>query len=425
MTSSRLMASSLAAAGGAMVLAGPALGQPNFIEAATDAGLAMTHAPFQSAQWAIVVMTAGGAVGDFNNDGWQDLFVVSGGTEPDKLFINDGDGTFTDQAAAWGLTDQHRGVGAAVGDYNNDGWQDIYVTSLGLITAPVTTGAHRLYRNDAGTGFTEVAAAAGVNTTSTTQPDGFGSAFGDYDLDGDLDLFVAGWEFNSAGNRLFRNNGDGTFTDVTVAAGVLDLSVHGFAPHFVDMDGDRYPELLLAADFGTSRYFVNDGDGTFTDYTTESGTGLDGNGMGQAVGDINNDGLFDWYVSSIRTENTSLGTGNMLYLNLGGHSYTEISVAAGANDGGWGWGTVAVDLFHDGLVDLVETNGWPSDEWVNEQAKVFANNGDLTFDEIAPTCGFSHIGQGRGLVNFDADNDGDQDFVVFPTPSRWSTIATT
>ncbi len=190
MTSSKLMGSCLAAAGGAMVLAGPALGQLNFIEAATDAGLAMTHAPFQDTQW--FVMTAGGAVGDFNNDGWQDLFVIHGGTEPDKLFINDGDGTFTDQAAAWGLTDQHRGVGAAVGDYNNDGWQDIYVTSLG-ITASATTGAHRLYRNDAGTGFTEVAAAADVNTTSTTQPDGYGAAFGDYDLDGDLDLVVAGW----------------------------------------------------------------------------------------------------------------------------------------------------------------------------------------------------------------------------------------
>ena len=401
------------------LMAAPVLGQVPFTDATGEAGLTMTHSPHVYTQWGIVVMAAGGVVGDFDRDGWQDLFVISGGTVPDKLYVNNGDGTFTDEAAQWGLTDLHRGMAASVGDFNGDGWLDIYVTSLGEISAGPTTGAHRLYQNNGGTGFTEVAAAAGVNTTSPTIRDGFGSAFGDYDLDGDLDLFVAGWEQNSDGNRLFRNNGDGTFTDVTVAAGVYDPSVHGFSPRFVDMDGDRYPELLLTGDFGTSRYFVNNTDGTFTDQTGPSGTGLDGNGMGQAVGDINNDGLFDWYVTSILTVSPSKGvpgTGNMLYLNQGNHVYSEISVAAGVNDGGWGWGTVAVDINHDGRVDLLETNGWPAwpdDEFLNEQAKVFDNLGANTFSEIAALCSFNHTGQGRGLLNFDADNDGDQDFVVF------------
>ncbi len=369
-------------------------------------------------------MLGGGAIGDFNNDGFQDIFVLTGGENPDQLWINNGDGTFTDRAAAWGIAYKHMGVGTAVGDYNDDGWLDIFVTSVGPATGPLRPGAHLLYRNNGNGSFTDVAALAGVNQASTTIPDGFGAAFGDFDLDGDLDLIVVGWVRDSGGNRLFGNNGDGTFTDVTDDAGLGGLSdCRAFAPRFADMDGDRYPELLIAGDFGTSRYLINNTDGTFTDFTSGGGTGLDGNGMGATIADFNGDGLFDWYVTSIYTPASYLsgvpGTGNMLYMSQGNHVYTESSALAGVKDGGWGWGTVAVDFNHDGLIDIFETNGWLQDngpagpEWVNERCYVFQNLGGNNFSNVAFASGVRHSGQGRGLANLDYDNDGDQDVVIF------------
>ena len=190
----------------------------------------------------------GGAVGDFNRDTFPDVFYPAGGNSPDKLFINNGDGTFTDQAVAWGIDESHRSTAAAVGDYNRDGLLDIYVTSLGPDTGN-QTGYHKLYRNNGDDTFTDVAVAAGVNQSSATSADGWGAAWGDYDLDGDLDLAVAGWSTND-GNRLFRNNNDGTFTDVTDSVGLASLAgTNGFAPRFVDMDGDRYPEIIWIGRF--------------------------------------------------------------------------------------------------------------------------------------------------------------------------------
>ncbi len=362
-------------------------------------------------------MTAGGAVGDFNNDGWPDLFVIDGGGAPDRLFINNGDGTFTDEAASWGLTDTHYGSGAAVGDFNNDGHLDIYVTSFGLAGTGYNTGQHRLYRNSGAGSFTEVAFSAGVHESTSVTPDGFGAAFGDYDLDGDLDLFVCGWHEFSDGNRLFQNNGNETFSDVTVSAGVFDPDMHGFSPRFADMDGDCHPELLIAADYGTSHYYLNNADGTFTDITPASGTGLDTNGMGQCVGDFNRDGRLDWYVTSIfhDTMPNGLFTGNKLYYATADHLFDDVSVAMAVEDGGWGWGAEAVDVNNDGHVDIVETNGWDdqSDQWENERAKVFYNNAGTPYLDVALPCQLAHDLLGRGLVRLDYDKDGDQDIVIF------------
>ena len=262
-----------------------------------------------------------------------------------------------------------------------------------------------------------------MNMTSNYIADGFGAVFGDYDLDGDLDLVVVGWVLESGSNRLFENNGDGTFTDVTTKANLNGISdVRGFSPALIDMNGDRYPELLIAADFYTSRYLINNGDGTFTDITAGNGTGLDGNGMGSAIGDFNNDQILDWYVTSIYSPKSHLpnvpGTGNMLYMGQGMDFFEENSVPADVNDGGWGWGTVAVDINHDLRLDIVETNGWPcpngpgGSEWNNESCYVFLNLGGGNFTDVTALCGFDHTGQGRGLANLDYDNDGDQDIIV-------------
>ena len=384
----------------------------SFSDQTAFAGLTCTHTPPGGV--ASSPMLSGGSVADFNRDGFLDLFVVGGGGAADLLFINNGDGTFTDRAAAWQVDALHVGGGSAVGDFDRDGWVDLFVASHGP-PSNQGPGHHRLYRNTGHNSFTEVAALAGVQWASPTVGDGYSATFGDYDADGHLDLFVTSWMTGANGNRLFHNNRDGTFTDVTASAfgspTALD-SVHGFSAQFADMNGDRHPELLLAADFGTSRYFVNNGDGSFTDATAASGTGQDSNGMGQTLGDFDGDGRLDWYVTSIWSD-AGLHSGNMLYLNQGAHTYLESSVQRSVRNGGWGWGTVAADFDHDGDLDLAETNGWVTAEWFNEPSYLFLNNGTGSFFEASAAHGLNHIDAGRGLLHFDADNDGDQDLVIF------------
>ena len=359
-------------------------------------------------------MGGGGAAGDFDNDGDLDLFLIGGSAGVDKLYLNDGMGHFIDVGIFAGIARTHQGTGVAVGDYDNDGDLDIYVTSLG---PPVTRqpGRNVLYRNDGAVNgiptFTDVTNIAGVSTTSTSVGETFSASFGDYDLDGDLDLAVAGW---LGGSRLYRNNGDGTFTNVTTTAlSDTNMSViRGFAPRFVDIDGDRYPELLFVADFYTSQYFVNNQDGTFTNQTVSSGTGLDSNGMGNTFGDYNNDGVLDWYVSSRINHEQTTGSGNMLY--MGGpnaHVFEESSLTRGCNYGYWGWGVVSVDFNHDGALDLFETNGF-NGSFESDPSILFVNDGTGHFVDMTTQSGINDAGQGRGLINGDFDRDGDQDLIV-------------
>ncbi len=391
---------------------------PSFSDQTATAGISAVHAIPPGAPYP--PMVGGGAVGDFNNDGWQDLFILAGGMEADRLYINNQDGTFTDQAAAWGVDVIHQGAGASAGDYDGNGFLDIYTTSYCPVGMPPGPGYHRLYKNNGNGTFTEVAVQAGVNLAAPIA-DGFGSAFGDYDLDGDLDLAMSGWSNNVGGNRLFRNNGDGTFTNATSSLNYDVTLMQGFSPRFTDMDRDRFPELLFVSDHVTSRYFVNQRNGEFVDRTESSGTGIDLSGMGTTTGDFNGDGRIDWFVTAVFYGSNTTTRGNMLYMQIPPtevdrrpHRYVELSEQSNTSDGAWGWGTVAVDFNHDGFLDIGETNGWSPAPWTNQMNRLYMNNGDETFTDMAAASGFTFTGQGRGLANFDYDNDGDQDVVVFP-----------
>ncbi|MEZ6165127.1 MAG: CRTAC1 family protein [Phycisphaerales bacterium] len=400
-----------------MLVAGSAFAGQPLVSDQTDAvGLGTPHASLETT-FGVDFFTPGGAAGDFDNDGDQDLFIIGGSASSDQLYINDGSGSFTDQAAAWGVARVHKGSGAAVGDFDNDGWLDLMVTSLG----PASSYEYDysvLYRNNGDGTFTDVTATAGVGAGNNSfLADAMSPAFGDYDLDGDLDLAVAGWY---GGGSLYRNNGDGTFTDVTLTA--LDFNItgvsglRGYAPRFVDMDGDRYPELLFVADFETSKYFRNDGDGTFTNLTPGNGTGLDSNGMGNTFGDYNNDGIFDWYVTSRIGVNGIPGpgaSGNLLYMGTGTpHEFVEQSVSRGVNFGYWGWGALSIDIDHDGDQDIFATNGMSNAGLDMTPSRMYLNDGTGNFADIAAVCGMTDAGQGRGVIHADFDGDNDQDIVL-------------
>jgi hypothetical protein len=349
-------------------------------------------------------------VGDYDGDGWLDLYVVAGDVGANRLFRNRGDGTFQDVAAAAGVAlTGLLGCGPAFADWDGDGDQDLFVG--GIEKSPKC----KLFRNEGDGTFTDVTAASGMATGHDT----FSASFGDYDRDGDLDLATTHWGVNRSlsPQHLWRNNGNGTFTPVDAAAGLTDFGTlpldFSFAAIFADVNDDGWPDLLFASDFNTSRIWINDGDGTFTLSPT---TLTDENAMGSAVADYDNDGDLDWFVSCIWDPNqpTSrlLNTGNRLYRNDGGATFVNATDAAGVRLGYWGWAASFADLDNDGWLDLYHVNGWYHPTFVADPARLYHNDGDGTFTERATALGAAHPGQGRGLVCFDYDRDGDLDLFL-------------
>ncbi|HEX9793529.1 MAG TPA: CRTAC1 family protein [Planctomycetota bacterium] len=392
-----------------LVLAAPAVAQQaSFSDQTASAGLSFRHTIDPT--FGGNPMISGGAVGDFNNDGWSDIFVLGGGGREDALFISQQNGKFVDQAAAWGLNGLHLGAGAVAGDINGDGLEDLYVLSHGPAGQLPEPGHHKLLLNTGGA-FVDIGVSAGVNFSSVGTADGMSAAMGDYDLDGDLDICVASWVFQSGGNILYRNNGDLTFTDVTAAAGLNLIDQRGFVPSFVDMNDDRYPELLFIADFGTSEYWINDGDGTFSLPPSQPDRFWQLNGMGQTVADFDNDLDLDFYATSIWW-GAGTGTGNGMYWNDGNHVFQETAEASGVDAGHWGWGTVALDCENDGWLDIFETNGWQSQQFRDNPDVLFVNNHDQTFTEMAQAAGISHRTLGKGVMRLDYDQDGDEDLIA-------------
>lgn len=363
-------------------------------------------------------MMGAAAAGDYDNDGDPDLYCTLV-HQPNRLFRNNGDGTFTDVAATAGVDLNNRGAGAAWGDVNNDGWLDLYVMTF------KSTDRNYLYLNQGNGSFQEAALAYQVDLATVNNHYFSSAGFGDYDLDGDVDLLVLNW---LRINKLLRNDGD-VFSRVNNEIGLNLRLARGFAGSFADINNDGWPDLQVAADFGTSRLHVNRG-ATFEDTTVASSCGTDENGMGSTVADYDNDGDIDWFVTSVfdpaqtcATLSCGFGwTGNRLYRNEGGESFIDATDAAGVRDGRWGWGASFFDFDNDGWLDLAMTNGVivPHTEmetqFNDDPLRLWWNRGPgATMLDVAESTGFVDTRSGKGLLTFDYDLDGDEDVFITNT----------
>jgi hypothetical protein len=398
---------------------------------------------------------SGVALLDYDNDGWLDIYLLNGSTfsalkgkeaaPRAMLFHNNHDGTFTDVTDKAGVANERWGFGAVVGDYDNDGWPDIYVSNF---------GKNRLYHNNHDGTFTDVAEKAGVTLGGWST----GATWGDYDHDGFLDLFVPGYvkfdpenppiagkgnlpagycQFRGVAvmcgprglpgesDHLFHNNGDGTFTDVSVKAGVSDANgYYGLASVFVDVDDDGWLDLLVANDSVPKYLYRNKHDGTFEDISYISGFALNDEGreqasMGIAVGDYNRDGKVDFCITNFSDDY------NTLYRNDGEASFTDVSHAAGIANVTipfLGWGTGFLDFDNDGLLDLFFANGhvYPGvdkQDWGTTWAQrplLFRNVDGKKFSEVtaATGSGLAVVVSARGAAFGDLFNDGHIDVVM-------------
>ncbi len=386
----------------------------------------INHVQNQGPGFGQLVMAGGAAAGDYDNDGLVDIFVTRLDA-PDILYRNKGDGTFEDVSTAAGFTASLPTNGPAWGDIDNDGDLDLYTTSGG-------DTRFYMYINDGAGHFTEQAVSRGAEVTGAVRY-GQSVSMGDYDGDGYLDIHTNDWgnEIVNSTSRLLRNLGDanpGHFEDVTAAAGVdvyrpsaffgggTDTKTYRFSSTFTDLDRDGYPDLAIAADFTTSQVFWNNGDGTFTDGTLAANVGTGEDAMGLAIGDYDGDGLLDMFTTNLVNVPGEIDdhNGNRLYRNNGDRTFTDQTDVAGVRNSGWSWGTTFLDHDNDGDQDLAITNGWP---FSFDRSRLFQNdNGVFTDISIASgitdgVCPCSSTGdQGRGLLSFDYDNDGDLDIFI-------------
>ncbi|HWS53794.1 MAG TPA: CRTAC1 family protein [Pyrinomonadaceae bacterium] len=415
-----------------------------FTDATERAGVNFTHVSSPEKRYIVESMSGGVALIDFDNDGLPDIFLVnsltvdlarSKGRSRSALYRNNGDGTFKDVTERAGVGDVGWGMGAAVADYDNDGLEDLYVTCV---------GPNRLYKNNGDGTFKDVTERAGVGDPRWSA----GASFFDYDADGHLDLFVANYiafdlanlpEFGKGklcqykgvpvqcgprglpgvGDTLYRNNGDGTFADVTKKAGVADANgYYGLGVIASDFDEDGRVDLFVANDSTPNYHYRNNGDGTFREIGFTAGTAVNENGseqgsMGVTVADYDHDGRLDLFVTNFDDDY------NTLYRNDGGNAFTDAAYAtkvAAVSLPYVGWGTKFFDYDNDGWVDIFVANGhvYPQIKSFLQRNFVHRNLRDGTFAEVGGQLGppFAELHSARGAAFGDLDNDGDVDIVI-------------
>jgi hypothetical protein len=438
---------------GGFVDSGPVV----FENVTEKAGLGKWQHVMGTLQRKFILETVGSGVAliDYDNDGWIDIYLVNGSTYEAQqgkaesphaaLFHNNHDGTFTDVAAKAGVTNDRWGFGAVVGDYDNDGWPDLYVSNF---------GKNRLYHNNHDGTFTDVAEKAGVALGNWST----GATFGDYDGDGRLDLFVPGYvhydlehppvpgssavafatcQFRGINvmcgprglkgepDHLFHNNGNGTFTDVSGKAGVNDPNgYYGLSSAFVDLNNDGKLDIIVANDSTPNYLYLNKGNGTFEDASYVSGYALNENGretasMGIAIGDYRNNGLIDLYDTVFSDDY------NPLYRNDGDANFTDVSYQMGIAEATipfLGWGDDFLDYDNDGWLDLFVTNGHVYPEVDNsgwgttfaQRPLLFHNLKGTKFELVPPVkhTGLAELFVGRGTAVGDLFNDGKVDVVI-------------
>ena len=446
---------------GGLVKTGPIV----FEDVAIKSGLANWRNTTGTLQKKVIIEAKGSGVCllDFDGDGWVDIYLVNGSTfdalqgkaapPHAALFRNNHDGTFTDVTQKAGVANDRWGLGCAVGDYDNDGWPDLYVTAL---------GGNRLFHNNHNGTFSDVAEKAGValkNNSPDIVTDYTGATFGDYDGDGKLDLFVAGYieyDFShppvagsasvksdkcqyravdvmcgprglkGAGDHLFHNNGDGTFRDVSMKAGVSDpKGYYGLGAVFVDLNGDGKPDLAVANDSTPNYLYINKGDGTFEDASYMSGFAFNGAGreianMGLAVGDYENNGHVDLVSTDFSDDY------DVVYRNDGSGEFEDVSYQAGIAEPTIpfvGFGDGFLDYDNDGWKDLLFVNGhvYPDVDaqpgWgmsYAQRALLFHNlhNGKFELVPAVEGTGLAEVGVGRGVAFGDLFNNGKIDAVI-------------
>jgi hypothetical protein len=433
----------------------PLHGQPLFTDIAKESGIDFVHDPgTEGKHMAPEVMGSGGAFFDYDNDGDLDIYLVQAGPlpesgksrPPDRLYRQDEGGKFKDVTASSGLGDTGYGTGVAVGDIDNDGFVDLFVGNY---------GPDSLYRNRGNGKFENVTARAGITGNSWTAS----AAFCDYDADGFLDLYVTHYvKFDPKKvcvkgdgapdycspqslpyetDALYRNDGDGTFTDVSRSAGIATATLPGLGVLCSDFTGDGLLDFYVANDGEPNNLWVNLGGGKFEDQAFLMGAAVSGMGrpqasMGVVLGDIDSDSDLDLFMTHL------INDYNTLYLNDGKFGFEDMSAAAGLLTPSLpftGFGTAYVDYEHDGDLDIIVVNGavdrhkpFPgarmSEHWNRyaEPKHLYQNDGKGRFTEIGSQVGpFStDVDLSRGLATGDVEGDGDLDLLVTNTagPTR-------
>ena len=364
-----------------------------FVDVTAAAGITHTYARPATANNAMT----GGAVGaDVNGDGWLDIFVAQG-IGANLLYINNQAGGFVNEAAARGVElSSDLGIAASAADFDNDGDIDLGISNY--------FGQSKVLVNDGTGNFTQV-----ILLPLPINDRTFGQSWGDVDNDGMLELAIGQWSCNGCtgpqGFIVYKNNA-GVLTSYEFRTSAY-TDEHVFAPRFADLNGDRLSDIHMGADFAATRLYMNVGGGMFDGSPGTTGT----NDMGHTIGDYDKDGDLDIFTSDISTN-----SGNVLSNNNGQGVFTPVTGTAGVGDGNWGWGASWGDLDHDGDLDLYHVNGFVGDKvaWGEKPNRLFMNNDDGTFDEVA-NCAGADIpagSQGRGMHMFDYDNDGDLDIFV-------------